>query len=114
MMKLSEKHEWDLGYIGVLEDVQDLENKVAQLEEELEEYKEGIEVERGWKQEAYDRNAALKREVTQAVVEIVQKDEWETPMKRLCKIAGIDYPAITTKTIPVSIAALLADTKEQE
>ena len=36
--------------------------RVAQLEAELEEYKEGIEIERGWKQEAYDRNTALQRE----------------------------------------------------
>ena len=28
-MKLSERHEWDLGCIGVLDDVCDLENKVT-------------------------------------------------------------------------------------
>ena len=64
-MKLSERlskrggdyADW-VGYFSKKEIVE----AVTQLEADLEEYKEGIEVERVWKQEAYDRNAYLKEE----------------------------------------------------
>ena len=38
-----------------------LQKRITELEADLEEYKEGIEVERGWKREAYQRNRYLQK-----------------------------------------------------
>ena len=52
-------------------------------------------------------HASLTEKVRLAVVELVEQDKWEGPMKRLCEIAGLEYPAITTKVEPQSIDTLL-------
>ena len=89
-MKLSDEIRRSKGYADF--DVNELADRVAQLEAE---------------------NAELKREVARAVVELAQEDKWETPLKRLCKIASIEYPAIATKIEPTSIDVLLT-TEESE
>ena len=89
----------------------DASKKLAQLEEQLGLYQHELMVSGdrlGRIRQLKAENTTLKRDVGQAVVELAQKDEWETPMKRLCKIAGIEYPAITTKIEPTSIDTLLA------
>ena len=49
-------------------------------------------------------NASLTEKVRLAVIELVEQDKWEEPVKRLCEIAGLEYPAITAKVEPQSVA----------
>ena len=59
------------------------------------------------KEEAHrilNSHASLTEKVRLAVIELVEQDKWEEPVKRLCEIAGLEYPAITAKVEPQSVA----------
>jgi len=118
----------------VTEDAYKCADEVAQLETELADFRarrdekfqdyEDCKEQRDAKQkllstwvnkyaELEEERDALVREVTLAIKELVEQDEWETPMKRLCTIAGIKYPAVETESKPISVKQL-ATRKEGE